>query len=96
MNSESSEELTALFEDLFNVRFYIQQNRIYAKERKSYIIERAASGLQTLSWLYLVVKYRLIGEIVLIDEPETSLHPEYVKRPSHKSQQTDPQGEPKG
>jgi len=78
--AEDSVRLLELFEDLFEVKFYIQQDRIYAKEKKSYLIEKAASGLQTLSWLYLAIKYGLLGDILLIDEPESNLHPEYIDK----------------
>jgi len=83
--SEQSEvtdrKVLHLFEKLFDIRYYIQRDRIYAKEkRKSYTIEKAASGLQTLSWIYLALKYDLLGEILLIDEPEVSLHPEYIDK----------------
>jgi len=80
ITAEDSKKLLDLFEKLFEVKFYVQQDRIYAKEKKNYIIEKAASGLQTLSWFYLAIKYGLLGEILLIDEPETNLHPEYIDK----------------
>ncbi len=78
--TEDSKKLLDLFEELFVVKFYVQQGRIYVKEKRNYIIEKAASGLQTLSWFYLAIKYGLLGEVVLIDEPEANLHPEYIDK----------------
>ncbi len=77
---QEDKELLEYFEELFGMKFYIQQDRIYAKEKKSYIIEKAASGIQTLSWFYLAIKYSLFGNTVFIDEPEAGLHPEYIDR----------------
>jgi len=77
--SKSNENLLKIFENLFNAKFYIQNQKIYIIERKKkYGIEKTASGLKTLSWLYLIIKYNLIGNILFLDEPEANLHPQYI------------------
>lgn len=75
------EPLVDEFEELFKAKFFIQSERIFVQEKgKRYGIERTASGLKSLSWLYLIVKYGLLGEFLILDEPEVNLHPEYIDR----------------
>lgn len=78
---KENKELLSLFEKLFDSKFYIQEKRIYIQEKeKKYGIEKTASGLKSLSWYYLILKYNLIGNILFIDEPEVNLHPVYIDR----------------
>jgi len=78
---KESKELLSLFEKLFDSKFYIQEKRIYIQEKeKKYGIEKTASGLKSLGWYYLILKYNLIGNILFIDEPEVNLHPVYIDR----------------
>lgn len=78
---KKNQELLNLFETFFGSRFYIQDERIYIYEKeKKYSIEKAASGLKSLSWFYLILKYDLIGNIIFIDEPEVNLHPKYIDK----------------
>ncbi len=78
---KKSSPLLQRFEKWAQVSFYTQENRIYAKEQgRSYKIERAASGLKSMSAFYLAVQHGLIGEYLFLDEPESGLHPEYIQR----------------
>ncbi len=78
---KGNEDLVLQFERLFEAKFYIKNERIYIQERgRNYSIERTASGLKSLSWLYLILKYDLLGEILFIDEPEVNLHPVYIDK----------------
>ena len=78
---EKNNKLIEEFEKLFKTRFFVQNERIYIQEqgRKS-IIERAASGLKSLAWFYLILRYNLLGEFLFIDEPEVNLHPEFIDK----------------
>ncbi|RMH34278.1 MAG: ATP-binding protein [Gammaproteobacteria bacterium] len=61
------------------VNFFLQSNRIYARERgRQYKIERAASGLKSLASTYLALRHGLINEAVFVDEPESGLHPSFA------------------
>ena len=74
-----NEKLLKEFQKLFQAKFYIKNERIYVNEKdKSYSLEKSASGLKSISMLYLILKYNLLGEILFIDEPEVNLHPEYI------------------
>ncbi len=74
-------ELISLFEKLFSSKFYIQNQKIYIHEkRRRYGIEKTASGLKSLSWYYLILRYNLIGSVLFIDEPEVNLHPVYIDK----------------
>ncbi len=76
---EGNKALISLFKNLFDVSFFIKGERIFIKEgRKTLSLERAASGLKAIAWLFLLLKLDLIGEILLIDEPEANLHPIYM------------------
>jgi len=76
-----NERLLSTFEKMFKAKFFIKNERIYIQEReKSYGVEKTASGLKSLSWLYLILKYNLLGEVLFIDEPEVNLHPEYINK----------------
>jgi len=78
---ENNKKLLELFEKLFYSKFYIQNDRIYIQEKnKKYGIEKTASGLKSLSWFYLILRYNLIGNIIFIDEPEVNLHPIYIDK----------------
>ncbi|WP_461830001.1 AAA family ATPase [Aquifex sp.] len=78
-NHTENEELIQEFQRLFQTKFYIKNERIYVNEKdKSYSLEKSASGLKSISPLYLILKYNLLGEILFIDEPEVNLHPEYI------------------
>ncbi len=78
---KENEKLISTFENLFQAKFYIKNERIYVQEKgKSYGIEKTASGLKSLAWLYLTFRYNLLGEIIFIDEPEVNLHPEYIDK----------------
>lgn len=80
-DSEETERLTHEFERLFKAKFFIQNERIFVQEkRRKYGIERTASGLKSLSWLYLTVRYGLLEEFLFLDEPEVNLHPEYIDK----------------
>ena len=80
-DSGEIERLTREFERLFKAKFFIQNERVFVQEkRRKYGIERTASGLKSLSWLYLTVKYGLLGEFLFLDEPEVNLHPEYIDK----------------
>ncbi len=69
------------FEELFNVKYFVQNQRIFVREgEKLYKVERAASGLKSLSGLYLMIKQRVLDRVLFLDEPETSLHPEYITK----------------
>ncbi len=60
---KENEKLISVFEKMFQAKFFIKNERIYVQEKgKSYGIEKTASGLKSLSWLYLILKYNLIGE----------------------------------
>jgi hypothetical protein len=79
--SEENRKLLALFEELFESQFSISNRKIYISERgHKFGIERTASGLKSLGWFYLILRYNLIGEVLLIDEPEVNLHPVYLDR----------------
>lgn len=70
-----------LFEDFFGSKFFIQEQRIYVSEKgKKYVIEKTASGYKSLAWIYLVLKHKLLGNTLLLDEPEANLHPVFIKR----------------
>jgi len=78
---EENKKTLSIFEKMFQAKFFIKNERIYVQESgKSYGIEKTASGLKSLSWLYLILKYNLIGEVIFIDEPEVNLHPEYIDK----------------
>ncbi len=78
---KANEKLISTFENLFQAKFYIKNERIYVQEKgKNYGIEKTASGLKSLAWLYLIFRYNLLGEIIFIDEPEVNLHPEYIDK----------------
>ena len=78
---KENKKLLELFEKLFSAKFYIQNERIYIQEKtKKYSIEKTASGLKSLSWFYLIIRYNLVGNILFIDEPEVNLHPIYIDR----------------
>jgi len=77
--NKENEKLIFLFEKMFQARFFIKNERVYVQEeRRSYGIEKTASGLKSLSWLYLILRYNL--EILFLDEPEVNLHPEYIDK----------------
>jgi len=79
--TNENQKLMELFEKLFSSKFYIQNRRIYIQEKgKRYGIERTASGLKSLSWFYLILRYNLLGNILFVDEPEVNLHPEYIDK----------------
>jgi len=79
--AEKNEKLISIFESMFQAKFYIKNERVYVQEKgRNYGIEKAASGLKSLAWLYLILKYNLLGEIIFIDEPEVNLHPEYINK----------------
>lgn len=74
-------EILKKIEESFQVKFYVQNKKINISEQnKTYSLEKTASGLKTIAWLYLLLKYQLVGEFLLIDEPENSLHPEYITK----------------
>ncbi len=74
-------ELMELFENLFSAKFFIQNRRIYIQEKgRKYGLEKTASGLKSLSWFYLILRYNLLGGILFVDEPEVNLHPTYIDR----------------
>ncbi len=78
---KENQEFLNLFEKLFGSKFYIQNERIYIQEKgKKYGIEKTASGLKSLSWYYLILRYNLIGNVLFIDEPEVNLHPVYIDK----------------
>jgi predicted ATPase len=78
---KENRELMELFEKLFSAKFFIQNRRIYIQEKgRKYGLERTASGLKSLSWFYLILRYNLLGGILFIDEPEVNLHPTYIDR----------------
>lgn len=76
--SNVNQQLLQSFQDKFEARFFIENDTIQIEEKgKRLAIENAASGLKSLSWLYLMVKYNLLGEVLFLDEPEVNLHPAY-------------------
>ncbi len=76
---QESSPLLQEMEKWTGVSFFLQSNRIYAKERaKQYKIERAASGLKSLASTYLALRHGLINEAVFVDEPESGLHPMFA------------------
>jgi len=78
---KENKELLGLFEKLFTSKFYIQNDRIYIQEKnRKYGIEKTASGLKSLSWFYLILRYNLAGKFLFIDEPEVNLHPVYIDK----------------
>jgi predicted ATPase len=81
---DNNESLLQLYEKLFSAKYFIQNDRIYIQEKgKKYGIERTASGLKSLSWLYLILRYNLFGNFLFIDEPEVNLHPAYIDNLSY-------------
>lgn len=79
--SNKDKNLLNFFEEKFQVQFFIENNTIKVREiakKKVYTLEKAASGLKTLSWLYLILKYNLLGKILFLDSPEVNLSPEYL------------------
>lgn len=79
-NRLGNDALSREFEKLFQASFYIQNQRIYVQEKgKRYKIERSASGLKSLSFLYLALRYGILGKILLLDEPEANLHPLFIR-----------------
>jgi len=79
--SSQNKKYLETFEKFFSSRFFINNYRIYIQERgKKYGIEKAASGLKSLSWFYLILRYNLLGNVLFIDEPEVNLHPEYIDK----------------
>ncbi len=77
--SEENKKIIQKFEKTFGVSYFIQKERIFIKEKgKIYGIEKTASGLKSLAWLYLIFKYDLIGDFLLLDEPEVNLHPQWI------------------
>lgn len=71
-------ELLESFQAKFGATPFIQNNAIQIQEGKNQLpIEQAASGLKSLSWLYLMIKHDLLGEVLFLDEPEVNLHPLY-------------------
>lgn len=77
--SEENKKFIQRFERIFEVSYFIQNERIFIKEKgKTYGIEKTASGLKSLVWLYLIFKYDLIGDFLLLDEPEVNLHPQWI------------------
>lgn len=78
---EKTVRMLEIFEDYFQAKFYVQNQRIYIQEKgRKYKLERSASGLKSLSGLYLMLRYGLLENILLIDEPESSLHPTYIEK----------------
>ena len=78
---DETQKLLELFERLFNAKYHIRQERIYISESgKTYGLEKTASGLKSIAWYYLLMKYNLLSSVLFIDEPEANLHPEYVDR----------------
>jgi len=78
---DETQKLLELFERLFNTKYHIRQKRIYISESgKTYGLEKTASGLKSLAWYYLLMKYNLLSSVLFIDEPEVNLHPEYIDR----------------
>ncbi len=81
VDSSEVSNFTEIFERLFGAKFFIQNERIFVQEKgRKYGIERTASGLKSISWLYLIVKYNLLKEFLFLDEPEVNLHPEYIDK----------------
>jgi len=75
-----AKEILEILEDELGVSFSVKQERIFVSEHKSkYPIEQAASGLKSLSFLYLGLKHGLISQLLFLDEPEVNLHPQYLK-----------------
>ncbi|RTZ70838.1 MAG: hypothetical protein DSZ30_00020 [Aquificaceae bacterium] len=81
LENDRDENLLSLFEKLFGAKYFIRDERIFIQEGdKSYGLEKTASGLKSLAWYYLIVKYNLLGSVLFIDEPEVNLHPEYISK----------------
>lgn len=81
IESKEYQHILKKMEEDFSAKFYIQQGKVYVHEKnKSYILEKAASGLKTIAWLYLAMKHNLISKVLFIDEPENSLHPLYISK----------------
>ncbi len=77
--SEESKKFIEKFEKIFQVSYFIKDERIFLKEKgKTYGIEKTASGLKSIAWLYLIFKYNLVGDFLLLDEPEVNLHPKWI------------------
>ncbi len=74
-------ELQEKFQELFDVKFLIEKQRIKVKEgSQTYRIERSASGLKNLASFYLAARLDLADSFLFIDEPETALHPAYIRK----------------
>ncbi len=81
---EEDPRFVEMFRSLFgeDMKFSVERERIYAYEGKKKLkIERAASGVKSLSWLYLLGRAGVFRNAVLLaDEPEVHFHPEYLLR----------------
>jgi predicted ATPase len=80
-SSKTNAKLLKSFEEKFQAKFFVKENQVHVQENgKELPIKNTASGLKSLSWLYLMIKYDLLGEVLLLDEPEVNLHPAYLNQ----------------
>ncbi|NPA65145.1 MAG: ATP-binding protein [Epsilonproteobacteria bacterium] len=80
-STTENKDLMELYEELFQAKYYVQKERIFIQEKKrKYGIEKSASGLKSLGWLYLSLRYNLLGSVLFLDEPEVNLHPTYIEK----------------
>ncbi len=74
-----AEELSFM-ESETGAKFFAADFAIKAEENgKVYGIEQVASGLKTFAPLYLALKYELVKDCLIVDEPEVSLHPKWIE-----------------